>query len=64
MTPADVAVGKIIAAVNPSGLHFAFLDPFNLEGLSFDIISKLSKLETEEGRHAYSCQRAGPSAQP
>jgi three-Cys-motif partner protein len=43
--PADVAVDKIVAAVNPSGLHFAFLDPYNLEGLSFDIIKKLSKLQ-------------------
>lgn len=43
--PAEVAVDKVVAAVNPSGLHFAFLDPFNLEGLSFDIIRKLSKLQ-------------------
>jgi three-Cys-motif partner protein len=45
--PADVAVDKIVAAVNPSGLHFAFLDPYNLEGLSFDIIRKLSKLKVD-----------------
>jgi three-Cys-motif partner protein len=45
--PADVAVEKIVAAVNPSGLHFAFLDPYNLEGLSFDIIRKLSKLKVD-----------------
>jgi three-Cys-motif partner protein len=42
---ADVAVDKIVAAVKPSGLHFAFLDPYNLEALSFDIIRKLSKLQ-------------------
>jgi three-Cys-motif partner protein len=42
---AGVAVDKIVAAVNPNGLHFAFLDPYNLEGLSFDIIRKLSKLK-------------------
>ena len=45
--PADVAVDKIVAAVNPGGLHFAFLDPFNLEGLSFDLIRKLSKLRVD-----------------
>jgi len=44
---ADVAVEKIVAAVNPKGLHFAFLDPYNLEGLSFDIIRKLSKLKVD-----------------
>ena len=27
---ANVAVDKIVAAVNPGGLHFAFLDPYNL----------------------------------
>ncbi|RXG91613.1 three-Cys-motif partner protein TcmP [Bradyrhizobium zhanjiangense] len=45
--PAVVAVDKIVAAVNPKGLHFAFLDPYNLEGLSFDIIRKLSKLKVD-----------------
>jgi three-Cys-motif partner protein len=45
--PAVVAVDKIVAAVNPRGLHFAFLDPYNLEGLSFDIIRKLSKLKVD-----------------
>jgi three-Cys-motif partner protein len=44
---ADVAVDKIVAAVNPSGLHFAFLDPYNLEGMSFEIIRKLSKLKVD-----------------
>lgn len=44
---ANVAVDKIVAAVNPKGLHFAFLDPYNLEGLSFDMIRKLSKLKVD-----------------
>jgi three-Cys-motif partner protein len=44
---ADVAIDKIVAAVNPSGLHFAFLDPYNLEGMSFEIIKKLSKLKVD-----------------
>jgi len=43
--PADEAVDRIVAAVNRGGLHFAFLDPYNLEGLSFDIIRKLAKLQ-------------------
>ncbi len=42
---ANVAVDKMVSAVNPGGLHFAFLDPFNLAGLSFDIIRKLAKLQ-------------------
>jgi three-Cys-motif partner protein len=44
---ANVAVDKIVAVVNPSGLHFAFLDPYNLENMSFDIIKKLSKLKVD-----------------
>jgi three-Cys-motif partner protein len=42
---AAVAIDKIIAALNPGGLHFAFLDPFNIEALSFDLIRKLAKLK-------------------
>ena len=45
--PADVAVDKIVAALNPSGLHFAFIDPYNLEALSFEIIRKLAKLKVD-----------------
>jgi three-Cys-motif partner protein len=45
--PASLAVDKIVAALNPRGLHFAFLDPYNLGGLSFDIIRKLSKLRVD-----------------
>jgi hypothetical protein len=36
---------KIIAALNPGGLHFAFLDPFNIEALSFDLIKKTIAVE-------------------
>jgi three-Cys-motif partner protein len=42
-----VAVDKIVAAVNPRGLHFAFLDPYNLKTLSFEIIRKLSKVKVD-----------------
>jgi three-Cys-motif partner protein len=41
--PAAVVIDRVIGAINPSGLHFAFLDPYNLEYLSFDIIEKLSR---------------------
>lgn len=41
--PAAEAIDDIVYALNPSGLHFAFLDPYNLEFLSFDIIEKLAR---------------------
>ncbi len=39
------AVQQVIAQLNSYGLHFAFLDPFNLEALDFGIIEFLSKLK-------------------
>lgn len=44
--PAELAIDDVLNAVNPAGLHFAFLDPYNLEYLSFDIIRKLSRLKS------------------
>jgi three-Cys-motif partner protein len=41
--PAAVVIDSVIDAINPAGLHFAFLDPYNLEYLSFDLIEKLSR---------------------
>jgi three-Cys-motif partner protein len=41
---AEIAVDRVIYALNPAGLHFAFLDPYNLESLPFSIIQKLAKL--------------------
>jgi three-Cys-motif partner protein len=41
---ADVVVDEIVSALNPAGLHFAFLDPYNLENLPFSIILKLASL--------------------
>lgn len=38
------AVKEIFRLLNPYGLHFAFLDPFNLEALDFNIIQQLSEL--------------------
>jgi three-Cys-motif partner protein len=43
--PASVAMPKIVQQLNPSGLHFAFLDPRNLDTLSFDLFERLSKLK-------------------
>jgi three-Cys-motif partner protein len=42
---AEHTCDQVIAALNPYGLHFAFLDPFNLDNLSFMIIRKLSTLK-------------------
>ena len=41
---AEVAVDRITYALNPGGLHFAFLDPYNLENLPFSIIDRLAKI--------------------
>jgi three-Cys-motif partner protein len=41
---AEIAVSEIVEALNPSGLHFAFLDPYKLEVLPFSIIRKLATL--------------------
>jgi three-Cys-motif partner protein len=38
---ASVTVDEVLAAL-PGGLHFAFLDPFNIEHLDFELIRKLS----------------------
>jgi len=43
--PADKTATEIVSRLNPDGLHFAFLDPFNLESLSFEIIRQLAKLK-------------------
>jgi len=39
-------VDAVIKQLNPHGLHFAFLDPFKLGVLPFEIINKLSKLQS------------------
>jgi three-Cys-motif partner protein len=36
---------QVLALLNPYGLHFAFLDPYDLETLDFNIISTLSTLK-------------------
>ena len=42
--PADVTVDAVINAINPYGLHLAFLDPFGLGQLPFAIIAKMLKV--------------------
>ena len=42
---AETTVQEIVSRLNPAGLHFAFLDPFNLEGLCFEVIRRLSSLQ-------------------
>jgi three-Cys-motif partner protein len=39
--PADVTVDAVTDAINPYGLHLAFLDPFGLGQLPFAIIKKM-----------------------
>lgn len=41
--PADETVEQVLAKVNKHAYHFAFLDPFNLGNLSFEVIQKLAK---------------------
>jgi three-Cys-motif partner protein len=36
---------RIAARLNPYGLHFAFLDPYNLDALSFSVIEALGRLK-------------------
>lgn len=39
----DVAP-QIVARLNPFGLHFAFLDPYNLDALPFSVLESLGRL--------------------
>ena len=39
--PASVAMPKIVQSLDQHGLHFAFLDPYNLGTLSFDLFVEL-----------------------
>lgn len=42
---AENTAQQVISRLNPYGLHFAFLDPFNLESLSFPAIATLAKMK-------------------
>ncbi|MET0481530.1 MAG: three-Cys-motif partner protein TcmP [Aestuariivirgaceae bacterium] len=43
--PASKSIPKIVQTMDPSGLHLAFLDPYNLSALSFDLFEELAKLK-------------------
>jgi three-Cys-motif partner protein len=42
---AATVVDLVVSAINPRGLHLAFLDPFNLAQLPFSIIEKMLKVQ-------------------
>jgi three-Cys-motif partner protein len=42
---AEAVVDQVIASLHPDGLHFAFLDPYNLGALPFVIIEKLASVK-------------------
>ena len=42
---ASATVDRVLPLLDPFALHFAFLDPFNLAALPFDVISKLATLK-------------------
>ena len=43
--PATETVDRVIKNLHPSALHFAFLDPYNLKSLPFEVIKKLAGLK-------------------
>lgn len=42
---AEKTVNQIAASLGPYGLHFAFLDPYDLKGLAFPVIARLAELK-------------------
>jgi three-Cys-motif partner protein len=42
---ANVVVDQVMTAINPYGLHLAFLDPFNLAQLPFSIIERMLRVQ-------------------
>lgn len=43
--PAESTVHKVAGALDPQGLHFAFLDPYNLDSLPFSVIEALARVK-------------------
>src|SRR5882672_1346250 len=41
---AHVVVDEVVKTIDPRGLHFAFLDPYNLGALPFTVIQKLASV--------------------
>jgi three-Cys-motif partner protein len=42
---AHSVVDQVVAKLDPHGLHFAFLDPYNLSALHFSIVKKLASFK-------------------
>jgi three-Cys-motif partner protein len=42
---ASIVVDRVIDKLDPSALHFAFLDPYGLKDLPFDVLRKLARLK-------------------
>lgn len=42
---AEDTVREIAGNINPHGLHFAFLDPYNLEALPFSVVETLARVD-------------------
>lgn len=42
--PAEDTVARIVMRLNPNGLHFVFLDPYNLGQLPFSVFEALARL--------------------
>jgi three-Cys-motif partner protein len=69
---ADATVIQIARKLNLNGLHFAFLDPYNLEALPFSVIEELAKFrhidvlihisvhDLQRNLDAYSMSKNGP----
>jgi three-Cys-motif partner protein len=69
---ADATVMRIARKLNPHALHFAFLDPYNLEALPFSVIEALAKFkridvlihvsvhDLQRNLDAYSMSKGGP----
>jgi three-Cys-motif partner protein len=70
--PAEITARKIVDRLNPHGLHFAFLDPYNLEQLPFSVIETFARLkridmlihvsaqDLQRNLDAYSASAGGP----
>lgn len=43
--PAEITAARIVSQLNPYGLHFAFLDPYNLDDLPFAVFEAFSNLK-------------------
>jgi len=43
--PAESTVPKIVSRLGPRGLHFAFLDPYDLRSLPFNIVQALAAVQ-------------------